>query len=1081
MQRKRTTLSVTVIVVMSVLYMGLAVFPETVMATTRYVGGLGAGNYTTVQSAVDAADPGDTVYVFNGTYSERITITKSLTLTGERRASTIINGGWAGDVIYVSASWVNISGFTIRNGGSESDDAGIELRYYSNCRIHDNIVSNNGQGMRLTNTDRSDTILSNNVVAGNYQWGIFVGWADNNTTISNNLVLNNAGGIRLSFSDNNTVFDNNVSNNGGDGIMFRGYNNTVVNNTVFNNEGYGLYIGGSNHTIDNNNISMNAQYDVYFRSSSHSSLSNNSIASLSDTSIHIGGSDNITVFDNEASSVIALHSSEHIDIAGSVMAEGGIWIGGGNSIEHWNTHNIDTSNVVMGKPIYYWRNVIGGMIPLDAGQVILANSTGVLVENLNLTRVRTGVELGFSSNNTVSSNTVMFCRDGIQLWYSERNIIDNNFASENNVGMELWWSNHNVVSNNTVYNNEHGLVFYFSSNNTIVHNNASRAYLSDIWLLYTGGNEISNNNIVSENWSIRIDNSFDSVVSNNSIWSDRQGILIDRSRYISVANNTILGGGFDISGDMREHWNTHIIDVSNTVNGRPVRYWKNITVGFIPLDAGQVILANCTGVVVENQNEYNTSIGILLGFSNGNTISRNIVSRSDEGMGLFNSAGNYISNNTVSDNSFGIGLGGSTHNSLCTSNSVFNNSVGNNGEGIGLGRCDNCTVVNNTVYLSNEHGIDLYYSENITIAGNNILDNENGIRVSKSHDNRIYHNNIIRNVKQGYNHLTPNINQWDDGYPSGGNYWDDYTGVDVKRGPAQDMPGSDGWGDTPYAIDADSRDRYPSMFPFGYPPTPEILRSTLTGNDLENVTIEWSLSPDDGAGLRTVVGYRIFRNATYNFRGLHYESIATLPNGTTSFVDIQAGEGDPSNYFYQVCAVDVANRTACPRTQAGKFTKSLSNGLNLVSIPLKQSDEDINTVFQTVVWEEAWMYDSNASRWDSHMKSKPYLGALKSVSRHEGIWLNVTKDSNLTVAGLVLFETAIQLRSGWNLVGFPSFGLNLSVGDLKNVTRATHVEGFAASTPPYFLKRLPDSETLEAGNGYWIHLESDTTWIIRNS
>jgi PKD repeat protein len=51
----------------------------------------------------------------------------------------------------------------------------------------------------------------------------------------------------------------------------------------------------------------------------------------------------------------------------------------------------------------------------------------------------------------------------------------------------------------------------------------------------------------------------------------------------------------------------------------------------------------------------------------------------------------------------------------------------------------------------------------------------------------------------------------DDGYPSGGNYWTDYKGVDVKSGPNQDKPGSDGIGDTPYVVDTNNKDRYPLM------------------------------------------------------------------------------------------------------------------------------------------------------------------------------------------------------------------------------------------------------------------------------
>ena len=55
-------------------------------------------------------------------------------------------------------------------------------------------------------------------------------------------------------------------------------------------------------------------------------------------------------------------------------------------------------------------------------------------------------------------------------------------------------------------------------------------------------------------------------------------------------------------------------------------------------------------------------------------------------------------------------------------------------------------------------------------------------------------------------------NTWDNGYPSGGNYWSDYTGNDSFSGPNQDLPGSDGIGDTPYNITGytpNDQDRYP--------------------------------------------------------------------------------------------------------------------------------------------------------------------------------------------------------------------------------------------------------------------------------
>jgi PKD repeat protein len=59
------------------------------------------------------------------------------------------------------------------------------------------------------------------------------------------------------------------------------------------------------------------------------------------------------------------------------------------------------------------------------------------------------------------------------------------------------------------------------------------------------------------------------------------------------------------------------------------------------------------------------------------------------------------------------------------------------------------------------------------------------------------------------------VNVWDDGYPSGGNYWSGYAGVDLYSGPYQNQTGSDGIGDTPYVVGVNNQDHYPLTIPYG--------------------------------------------------------------------------------------------------------------------------------------------------------------------------------------------------------------------------------------------------------------------------
>jgi parallel beta-helix repeat protein len=108
--------------------------------------------HSTIMGGVTYADPGNTLVVGNATYYENVNIDKSLTLIGEDRNTTIIDGGGAGDVVHITADWVNITGFTVTNSGINIDDVGIELEGVNNCTVNGNIFKNNYNGVRITSS-----------------------------------------------------------------------------------------------------------------------------------------------------------------------------------------------------------------------------------------------------------------------------------------------------------------------------------------------------------------------------------------------------------------------------------------------------------------------------------------------------------------------------------------------------------------------------------------------------------------------------------------------------------------------------------------------------------------------------------------------------------------------------------------------------------------------------------------------------------------------------------------------------------------------------------------------------------------
>jgi parallel beta-helix repeat protein len=138
--------------------------------------------------------------------------------------------------------------------------------------------------------------------------------------------------------------------------------------------------------------------------------------------------------------------------------------------------------------------------------------------------------------------------------------------------------------------------------------------------------------------------------------------------------------------------------------------------------------------------------------------------------------------------------------------------------GVWLDFSSNNSVSGNDITANTDCDIYLNSSLGNSVSGNNIANTYYGIWLQDSSANSVYHNNFVNNTQQAGSVNSTNV--WDDGYPSGGNYWSDYTGVDLYSGPYQNETGRDGIGDTQYVIDENDTDHYPLMNP--YTPQPDV-------------------------------------------------------------------------------------------------------------------------------------------------------------------------------------------------------------------------------------------------------------------
>jgi nitrous oxidase accessory protein len=229
-------------------------------------------DYLTIQEGIDACAPGDTVMVENDVYFENVTINTPISLIGEDRDNTIIDGSGAGDVILIQIDGVFISSFTIRNGGSGMDDAGIEIPYTDNCTIELCKFLDNNAGLYLYgssyNSIKRSLFDSNTYGIYFYEWpeGPYVDNMEN--LIHNNIIETNTNqGIffehMMAYHNSNQVYGNRISDNSTGIYMIMSQENEISYNDILNNTGYGtiheVCIGGGdlNQFHHNNFISNN--------------------------------------------------------------------------------------------------------------------------------------------------------------------------------------------------------------------------------------------------------------------------------------------------------------------------------------------------------------------------------------------------------------------------------------------------------------------------------------------------------------------------------------------------------------------------------------------------------------------------------------------------------------------------------------------------------------------------------------------------------------------------------------------------------------------------------------------------------
>ena len=849
-------------------------------------------DYATIQGAINAAQSRDTIYVYNGVYHENVVVNKTLSLVGENRSLTIVDGGGAGHVIHVTQGNVNVTGFTLQNAlGNQS---GIFVENAGNCFITGNNIVNNSAGgsagISLWNSS-GNVFAGNNLASNAYGLNIY-GGSGLNSIYENNIANSIWYGVYLDHSGNNTFYHNNFINNANDvldnvavdfwdagypsgGNYWSTYNGTDVNHGSSQDQPGSDGIGDTPYIIDGSNRdhfplmkTWNTGSTLYawptFRGNptgtgyteGPGSRTNRtrwsyitggnvySTPAVVGGRVYFGSIDfNIYCLDALSGTRIWTYATGGDVYSSPAVVDGKVYVGS----EDNEIYCLDASsgiriwNYTTGDDVLSSPTVVGGKVYVgsrDFNIYCLDASSGIRVWNYTTgSCVDSSPAVAYGRVYVGSNDGVVYCFDALtggRLWVhytSAAPVSSSPAVSDGRVyvgtgngylycldaltGTLTWASQLGAAVIDSSPAVAYGKVYICSWNNKICCLDALTG--AHIWNYTTGNNQMQSSPAVADG-KVYFGSGDDNVYcldasSGALVWKYGTSSYVFSSP--AIADGVVFIGSWDygvyaIGGVIRvpEDYKTiqGAIDAANpgdTITIAPSIYHESLIINKTLTILGRigsepVFAGGGTGIAIT-----------LLSGASGTIIAGITVTNWDQGVLIVNATSCKIYSTIMSQmNKNGITVMGTT----AANNNIYSNIFQNNAIAVNLTASSTSNTIYKNIIISNVNvGLDLESNGN-TIYANTISANYIGVNVTNSNGNVIYHNDFVSNHVQTT--LPSASNTWDNSYPSGGNYWSDYSGVDDKNGPNQDVPGSDGVYDAGHTIATNNIDRYPLTNPF---------------------------------------------------------------------------------------------------------------------------------------------------------------------------------------------------------------------------------------------------------------------------
>ncbi len=576
--------------------------------------------------------------------------------------------------------------------------------------------------------------------------------------------------------------------------------------------------------------------------------------------------------------------------------------------------------IVNGNGYTVWNTV-------NVPPVKLQNANGITLENMTVVSwYATAINIVSSSCDLVTDNNVIAMVNGIYVFSPFNTITSNNVNISLQVpsysglssGITVKASS-TEVSGNTVTMGQSGYGIFLQAGMSDVNGNSislSGSYSQG--LVVAGASNNVEENIIHGTGSdliginLQLGSQFTNVSANNVYLTGQRSVGTSlQDGFNSIENNALYVQGSYAYGFEVMSSGTG----SNQIFKNIVNSTGQYSVGIYDNSQGSVISMNTVMV--------NGSYGRGISAFNSVNISDNEIEIIGDNTYGISSPNGYVTNNAIKSNGsyvYGIYSSGGQYTAIegNTLNASGSHAIGvllsgsfqtlsenmitagyKSGTGLMINSLTNSRISNNSIIYSQTGISSTYYTSYVlTFQGNYLLNDTVAFDIVGVTSNLFYHNSFINYTSY---EITGSGNAtWDYGYPTGGNYWNTYTGLDLFSGVAQNVTGSDGIGDVQFNVTSNNIDHYPLMAPW-LRPTITFVESGLAKGKAWSIDLSGSVKTSDSSSMTFYVTSPAFSNYSYNIGDVkgytHSKASGTVEYNGSSIIEQVVYQAIPESTY----------------------------------------------------------------------------------------------------------------------------------------------------------------------------------------